>query len=230
MIREILASVAIGAVTLSAPMIMAQETHQTSGNVNWLIGEFDRRMNSEADLVARIGRIHAEKEFPGILLNDMMNREQMTFEDHDQFVSAIQPVFQAAHAKGEAELKAIIADLGWDGLNALGPYVMSQVFDIVLHAPDVQFQAAAIPTLEPLARDDFINPYIFALFYDDVMVQTGQPQRWGTQSECVNGEWKPFPIDEPETVDARREAVGMSPLDEFLDGEIELYGNCVGDG
>lgn len=226
MIREILASVAIGAVTLSAPVIMAQETHQTSGNVNWLIGEFDRRMKSEADLVAKIGRIHAEKEFPSMLLNDMMNREQMTLEDRDQFVSAIQPTFDAAHAKGEAELKAIVADIGWDGLNALGPYVMSQVFDIVMHAPDVQFQAEVIPTLESLARNDFINAYMFALFYDDVMVQTGQPQRWGTQSECVNGEWKPLPIEDPDNVDARREAVGMSPLDEFLNGEIELYGNC----
>lgn len=55
-----------------------------------------------------------------------------------------------------------------------------------------------------------------AYLTDRVLVGEGKPQRYGTQLENKDGNLTPYPLEDPETVDERRRAVGMSPLAEYL--------------
>ena len=119
-----------------------------------------------------------------------------------------------------------MGEIGWDGLNALGPYYMEKVFEILILTNDQSFAEAAIPTLEPLARDDFINSYQFALFYDEVKYELGKPQRYGTAFKCVDGAWDFGSFENPDRVDALRAELGMDSLEDFKNGEISIYGSC----
>ena len=47
---------------------------------------------------------------------------------------------------------------------------------------------------------------------DRVLVGEGKPQRYGTQLENKDGKLTPYPLEDPENVDERRRAIGMSPL------------------
>jgi hypothetical protein len=57
-----------------------------------------------------------------------------------------------------------------------------------------------------------------AYLEDRVAVNTGRPQRYGTQVECVGGHAEAQEVADPETVDERRAEVGMEPvaLDDYL--------------
>ena len=212
------------ALCVGGQMALADET--LSANARWLTSEFESRYTANADLAERIGALHARKEYPSVLLNEMMNSEQMTMEDRDQFTQEIDPIFARTARETSAELKAIVEEIGWEGIRSAGTHLLIMAFDIIIHSDDLSFQRSSMPVFEKLAADDFINPYMFALYYDDVMVQSGELQRYGTQFDCVNGEWVVLPLEDPEAVDQRRAAAGMDPLEEFMNGEISLYGEC----
>ena len=228
MIAKQLAAIGVAASLFSGSFLVAQsqDASDMSANAKWLIGEFERRMDAESDIVIEIARLRAVADFPSILMNDITNREQMTLEDRDALYFSVKHYFDEASEVSTAGLKTIVADTGWEGLHAMGPFVMGQVFEILIHSDDFAFAEGAIPSLEPLARDNFINPYQFALFYDQVKTELGKPQRYATVYECVNGEWEAGALEDPDNVDALREGVGMETVADFLGGEINLYGEC----
>lgn len=228
MIKGRIAALGLAVCLFSGSVVIAQpeEAAEMSANAKWLIGEFDRRMEAEADTATEIARLHALSQYPGILLNDITNREQMTLEDRDELFEGVKHYFTEASEKSTAGLKTIVDQVGWDGLHAIGPYVMGQVFEILIHSEDYAFAEGAIPSLEALARDEFISPYQFALFYDQVKKDLGKPQRYATIHDCVNGVWETGPLEDPENVDKLRQEVGMDTLENYLGGEISLYGSC----
>jgi hypothetical protein len=69
------------------------------------------------------------------------------------------------------------------------------------------------------------EPSHLALLTDRVRVAEGRPQVYGTQyCRAEAGEFGPFPIEDPEYVDARREEVGMEPFADYDRRMREIYG------
>jgi len=55
-------------------------------------------------------------------------------------------------------------------------------------------------------------------------VREGRPRRYGTQLEKRGEHWEPLLVDDPEGLDARRQAVGLEPITEYLDGARRALG------
>ena len=66
--------------------------------------------------------------------------------------------------------------------------------------------------MEPHAATGEADPVDFAYLTDRVRINAGRPQLYGTQLELVDGRRRPRPIERPDTVDRRREALGMRSL------------------
>ncbi|MDP9281206.1 MAG: hypothetical protein M3P38_03830 [Chloroflexota bacterium] len=49
-------------------------------------------------------------------------------------------------------------------------------------------------------------------------MREGLPQRYGTQLQKSGDDWEPLPTLDPADLDARRRAVGLEPIGEYLDG------------
>ncbi len=49
-------------------------------------------------------------------------------------------------------------------------------------------------------------------------MREGLPQRYGTQLQKSGDGWQPLPTEEPDSLDARRRAVGLEPISEYLEG------------
>ena len=59
---------------------------------------------------------------------------------------------------------------------------------------------------------------------DRIRVREGLPQRYGTQLQKSGEGWQPLPTEEPDSLDARRQAVGLEPISEYLEGARRTLG------
>lgn len=71
---------------------------------------------------------------------------------------------------------------------------------------------AVLAELHPQGETSPVN---FAYLYDRVAIAEERPQRYGTQADCLDGEWKTKPLEQPDAVDALRASVGMGPLADY---------------
>ena len=114
-------------------------------------------------------------------------------------------------------LKAVVARRGWPGRSEVGPEASNAAFLIVQHAVhDSGFQARALSLMERGVAKGEVRGADVAMLADRVAVHRGQPQRYGTQARLVEGRLVLDPIADSAHVDARRAALGMPPLREYV--------------
>jgi hypothetical protein len=123
------------------------------------------------------------------------------------------PRMQALHDAHAVRL-ALILDQGWPGEPQVGKDGAEAAWLIVQHAiaqPELQRRALKMLKEAVLRRE--ASPVHAAMLEDRIRCFEGQRQLFGTQFDWdASGELSPLPIDEPETVDVRRRAIGLGPL------------------
>ena len=126
-----------------------------------------------------------------------------------------------------ARLVEIVDAHGWPTAEMVGREAVGAAFLLVQHAdasPDVQQRM--LPLVEASWQAGDLSGQSYALLVDRVRVGQGEPQVYGTQTLPVHlwtdGEPTPAPLEDPEGVDARRAAMGMTPLAEYLQGIREM--------
>lgn len=137
-----------------------------------------------------------------------------------------QPLITAWAASDEkhlARLKIIVAEKGWPGPALVGPRAASAAWLLTQHgSPD--FLKACLPFMEGAAARGELPLECLALSTDRVLVQSGRPQRYGSQFHRTDkGEWEPDPLEDPAHVDERRKSMGLEPLAEYKAGLIRMY-------
>ncbi|WP_426733077.1 DUF6624 domain-containing protein [Myxococcus faecalis] len=119
-------------------------------------------------------------------------------------------------ASNTAWLKDVIVKKGWPGQALVGKKASFAAWLLVQHADkDVAFQEQVLPLLEAAVARGEGSKQNLAYLTDRVLVNTGKPQRYGTQMEEVNGQMEPKNLEDPANVDARRAAVGLGTMEEY---------------
>jgi hypothetical protein len=100
---------------------------------------------------------------------------------------------------------------------------------IANHSGDIDFQRQVLALLEPLAKAREARPEDYARLYDRVATIDRRPQRYGTQgTTCKEGKYAvPSDVEAPEGLEARRAAMGLQPMAEYLAVLDKMYGVCV---
>lgn len=126
-------------------------------------------------------------------------------------------------------LKAIIAAHGWPKISETSERTAVTAVLIANHSGDIDFQREVLSLLEPLANAREARPEDFARLYDRVATIDRRPQRYGTQgTTCQGGKYAvPSDLEGPEGLDARRAAMGLQPMAEYLASLDKMYGTCV---
>ncbi len=112
-----------------------------------------------------------------------------------------------------AELHALLWSRGWPLASRVGEDAAFSAFLVIQHAHS-GVQAAALPAVSLSVWQGELRPAALALLTDRVLTRAGRPQRYGTQSM----RWPLWPatvrlpVLEPEKLDERRRALGLSPL------------------
>ncbi len=124
-----------------------------------------------------------------------------------------------------AWLKAEIRRRGWFTLSRDGRDAAEAAWLITQHADhDVAFQKAVLARLERLLPSGDLDRSHYAYLWDRVAVNEGRSQRYGTQFKgCIAGKPGLAPLEAPGEVDARRAAMGMEPLEAYIDIWAKAY-------
>jgi hypothetical protein len=118
----------------------------------------------------------------------------------------------------EANLKALLAMLppeGWFTISKYGPAASEAAFLIIQHS-NVEQWRRFVPMMERLAPQGEVKGGDYALMYDRLALNEHRPQRYGSQMTCKAGKYVPDRLEDPDHVDARRIAIGMSPYKDYL--------------
>lgn len=128
------------------------------------------------------------------------------------------PRMRAVHQANADRLASILRDGGWPGDPLVGHDGAKAAWLIVQHATDrPAFQREVLEALRLAAARGEVPAMQPALLEDRIRTLEGRPQRYGTQCDWdESGELSPFPVEDPESVDDRRRAVGLGPLDEAI--------------
>jgi hypothetical protein len=148
-----------------------------------------------------------------------------------------EPILKAAGALIVAQdklhierLKAIIAAHGWPKISETSERTSAAAVTVVNHAgSDLAFQRQVLALIEPLIAKREARAEDYARLYDRLATVDKRPQRYGTQgTTCKDGQYAiPTDLEAPEGLEARRAAVGLQPMAEYLAALDKMYGACV---
>lgn len=118
----------------------------------------------------------------------------------------------------EKRLQAIVDTKGWPTNSMVGQDAARDAWVIVQHASPA-FLKRCLPLMQAATDKLEMAPSELALSIDRVRMQDGQPQLYGSQLRSgEDGKFELYPIEDREHVDARRAAMELPPLADYLAG------------
>lgn len=158
----------------------------------------------------------------GPVLDQELRAELLRRAGNDQRVRTEAKVLALDAMEVDAEntkfLKDVIEKRGWPGSSLVAVDGANAAWLLAQHADaDPAFQRRCLDWVQAAYERKEATGQELAYLTDRVMVAEGKPQRYGTQFRNMGGTLKPLPIDDPEHVDDRRRAKGLSPLSEYTE-------------
>ncbi len=113
-----------------------------------------------------------------------------------------------------AKLRTILEEHGWPGVDMAGADGASSAWTLLKHG-DVALKELGLRLIEESDNPGVAASEI-ATMTDDVLVERGKPQLYGTQFMMSHGGLVQHPVDDPDSLDARRARVGLPPMEEYM--------------
>lgn len=157
-------------------------------------------MNEKATKIARIINDLADMKRRD---DEMRKNEETGFDD-------------AIVEENTNKLKEIVKEIGWPTISLVGKESAKQAWDIVQHVtPNSDFHFHCLKLMKECPDGEVEKSWI-AHFEDRIRTNNGKPQLYGTEfRQNADGHFEPFPIEDIEQLDARRQKMGMKSFDEF---------------
>ncbi len=187
-------------------MMRADQEVRTQDHVRSAQGEPHATGHEHAD-----GSAHTEEHAPP---DEEPRGGQGHAQEGNQVHGAGMRDVDAVHT---ARMKEIIAKHGWPTRSMVGREGATAAWLLVQHADaDPRFQRQCLELMLEADQSEYSLGDL-AYLTDRVLVNEGKHQLFGTQFHLVDGEMAPRPIKDPERLDARRKAAGLSTMKEYLD-------------
>lgn len=173
----------------------------------WLI----QRDQAEDPVVACLFALVAQEQYGRLWFSALYSSDQ-TVDVAQPEVQVMARVTSALDVRNREWLRETVTTRGWFRISEYGEYADAAAWLIVQHADlDVEFQREMRALLDPIAAEGDMRASSYAMLTDRVAVNSGEPQRYGSQGRCVGrGQWDAFPYTGTfEEMDARRESVGL---------------------
>jgi len=148
-------------------------------------------------------------------------REQlrdMVKEEQDARLAFDEARIEASDAKNRPDVLRIFNQYGWV-TNSLAGNDAAHNFWLLIQHQTPEIHRRFLPALEQAAKTGNASRGDYAYLYDRVQVGLGKPQLWGTQTRCEDGKAVLAPVDDPAGLDARRKALFMQPIAEYLSND-----------
>ncbi len=184
----------------------------------------------EIDQAARIALVKWEKE-NGPLPNFEPSGDDALAAEAGARMEAMPPEYRQLvermsriDADNTAWLQGVVDRHGWPPAELVGDDGASAAWLLVQHADaDIAFQRRCLDLMAQLPAGA-VRQQDFAYLTDRVLLAEGEKQRYGTQFVPVAGRLTPRPTEDEANLDARRAAVGLPPMAEYIKMAEKFYG------
>lgn len=176
---------------------------------------------TDADLRAELlemGRADQEVRARLMAAVDLSDPESFLPTDEGREIWA---AMVAVDEQNQFRLDQIVSQYGWPSDELVGAEAASAALLIIEHS-DLETKERYLPILREAVDGGQAEPSLLARLEDEVSVATKGYQMYGTEISLDTGVPVLVPIADPEGLDARRAAMGLPPIDEYLreaDGE-----------
>lgn len=176
-----------------------------------------RDANDREWIKIKLGHMAAVDQFLRHQIEDVQIRGYSE-EETQQFWAEFSKRWESIDSQNREDLKNLLTLYDWFKISEFGPEADQAAWLLVQHADrDVDFQKRVLQILDKLLPSGETSGSNFAYLYDRVAVAENRPQRFGTQGRCVGpGRWEPWPSEDPHDLQARRDALGLGPLEENI--------------
>jgi hypothetical protein len=115
------------------------------------------------------------------------------------------------------KVRAIVDKYSWLGADVIGDQCNTALFMVIQHS-DLPVQEKYLPVIREAVASGRAQPRHLALLEDRVALREGRKQRYGTQLkwDVRTKGYQLAPLEDPDHVDERRQAVGLSSLTVYL--------------
>lgn len=145
-------------------------------------------------------------------LQQRMHGEALSADERAALIEELREV----QTTNRARFAELIEAHGWPEVQAVGPEAARAAVFLTLHAT-TENQRRYLPLARAAVERGQADGAAVAILEDRVRLANGEPQLYGTQVGCEDGEPTATNLDAPATVDERRAAVGLPPLAELLE-------------
>lgn len=160
-------------------------------------------------------------EIRDINCSDQVELLQTVFEN-DRRVRTQKVSFKELVTVDHENLEIVVSILENCGMPE-GPEVDKQLIGtiwlVLQHSIHPEYTSKYFPLIERAVKKGDLSKEQYALMKDRILMNAGKPQIYGSQ---IKGS-KLYKLESPEKVNARRKAMGMSPIEDYLrDFNIEF--------
>jgi hypothetical protein len=174
------------------------------------------------ETVRLLGRLEGRDQFIRNLIIGQIARP-LPDDVRSALIEANDPLIEAIDTENAAAALAIVDIHGLAAINDAAPRAAGLIASIIQHG-STDDQRRLLSELEPLALAGRFSGQRYALMFDRVAVNSGAPQRYGSQMGCFDGRFGLAPIEDEANVDTRRAEMGLAPLEDYRTSLIEMYG------
>jgi hypothetical protein len=163
---------------------------------------------------------------PGALREELVRRRDIDRAARSSYTDAPPGMARLMEMDSDntAWLMAVVEQVGWPGHSLVGEDGAEAAWLLVQHADlNPAFQRRCLELLRHAVERGEASPADLAHLTDRVLLASGEPQLYGTQVTTREGQYKPVRLREPETVDARRVAVGLDPIAAHLGRALDRH-------
>ncbi|MFZ6798854.1 DUF6624 domain-containing protein [Undibacterium sp. Di24W] len=112
-------------------------------------------------------------------------------------------------------VEAILAEHGWLGPKQVGSKASEALFAVIQHA-DKEARRKYVPMMREAVKEKKARADSLALMEDRIALESGEKQIYGSQLSSVDGKMALRPTEDPDHLDERRAAIGMSRIADYV--------------
>jgi hypothetical protein len=155
---------------------------------------------------------------------DQTTRSALVNNAADKYPAALARI-QQVDDDNAVWLRHVLSVWRWPGRSLVGDEGSHAAWLLAQHADrDPALQRLCLELLEEAVENGQASAVDLAFLTDRVLLASGENQIYGTQISVVDGQFAASRLSDPETVDERRESVGLDRLSCFLRHVFELHG------
>lgn len=189
----------------------------------------DERWNELCEIV-RKNKEEAEKDLiqplveilDSVYLDDQRGRRELNAiaQEHGWDSPEMKEKWKSIHVFDSINLVKvtnILDEYGWLGADKVGGRGNMALFLVIQHA-ELDVQLKYLPMMREASQAGNLRPGSLALLEDRVALRQGKRQIYGSQigRDQETNQHYVLPLDDPMNVDARRAAVGLPPLADYV--------------